>query len=130
MLKRHNPGTVVEAFGGGYSQALEVPAGARLMFTAGQVGVRPDGTTAEGFAAQAEQTWANVMALLAEGGMGVTDIVKITGYIVGEENFPAYAAARKKALGGTRPASTAIIVPALAVPEWLVEIEAVAAKAP
>ena len=130
MLKRHNPGTVVEAFGGGYSQALEVPAGARLMFTAGQVGVRPDGTTAEGFAAQAAQTWANVMALLAEGGMGVADIVKITGYIVGEENFPAYAAARKKALGGTRPASTAIIVPALAVPEWLVEIEAVAAKAP
>lgn len=130
MLKRHNPGTVVEAFGGGYSQALEVPAGARLMFTAGQVGARPDGTTAEGFAAQAEQTWANVMALLAEGGMGVEDIVKITGYIVGEENFPAYAAARKKALRGTRPASTAIIVPALAVPEWLVEIEAVAAKAP
>ena len=130
MLKRHNPGTVVEAFGGGYSQALEVPAGARLMFTAGQVGVRHDGTTAEDFAAQAEQTWANVMALLAEGGMGVEDIVKITGYIVGEENFPAYAAARKKALDGTRPASTAIIVPALAVPEWLVEIEAVAAKAP
>ena len=88
----------------------------------------PDGTTAAGFAAQADQTWANVLALLAEGGMGVEDIVKITGYIVGAENFPAYAAARKKALGGIRPASTGIIVPALALPEWLVEIEAVAAK--
>ena len=98
------------------------------MFTAGQVGVAPDGTTADGFAAQADQTWANVLALLAEGGMGVEDIVKITGYIVGHENFPAYAAARKKALGGIRPASTGIIVPALALPEWLVEIEAVAAK--
>ncbi len=130
MLKRHNPATVVEAFGGGYSQALEIPPGARLLFTAGQVGARPDGTTAEGFAAQADQVWANIMALLAEGGMGVEDIVKITGYVVGEENFPAYAAARKKALGGVRPASTAIIVPALAIPEWLVEIEAVAAKAP
>ncbi len=128
MLKRHNPATVVEAFGGGYSQALEIPAGARLLYTAGQVGVAPDGTTADGFAAQADQTWANVLALLAEGGMGVEDIVKITGYIVGHENFPAYAAARKKALGGIRPASTAIIVPALALPEWLVEIEAVAAK--
>ena len=128
MLKRHNPATVVEAFGGGYSQALEIPAGARLMFTAGQVGLAPDGTTADGFAAQADQTWANILALLAEGGMGVDDIVKITGYIVGHENFPAYAAARKKALGGIRPASTAIIVPALALPEWLVEIEAVAAK--
>ena len=128
MLKRHNPATVVEAFGGGYSQALEIQPGARLMFTAGQVGMAPDGTTADGFAAQADQTWANVLALLAEGGMGVDDIVKITGYIVGHENFPAYAAARKKALGGVRPASTAIIVPALALPEWLIEIEAVAAK--
>ena len=128
MLKRHNPATVVEAFGGGYSQALEIQPGARLMFTAGQVGMAPDGTTANGFAAQADQTWANVLALLAEGGMGVDDIVKITGYIVGHENFPAYAAARKKALGGVRPASTAIIVPALALPEWLIEIEAVAAK--
>ena len=128
MLKRHNPATVVEAFGGGYSQALEIPPGARLLFTAGQVGMAPDGTTADGFAAQADQTWANVLALLAEGGMGVEDIVKITGYIVGHENFPAYAAARKKALGGVRPSSTAIIVPALALPEWLVEIEAVAAK--
>ncbi|MDE0051764.1 MAG: RidA family protein [Rhodospirillales bacterium] len=128
MLKRHNPATVVEAFGGGYSQALEIQPGARLMFTAGQVGVAPNGTTADGFAAQADQTWANILALLAEGGMGVDDIVKITGYIVGHENFPAYAAARKKALGGIRPASTAIIVPALALPEWVVEIEAVAAK--
>ena len=128
MLKRHNPATVVEAFGGGYSQALEIPPGARLLFTAGQVGMAPDGTTADGFAAQADQTWANILALLAEGGMGVDDIVKITGYIVGHENFPAYAAARKKALGGVRPASTAIIVPALALPEWVVEIEAVAAK--
>ena len=41
MLKRHNPATVVEAYGGGYSQALEIPAGARLLFTAGQVGVAP-----------------------------------------------------------------------------------------
>ena len=128
MLKRHNPATVVEAFGGGYSQALEIPAGARLIYTAGQVGLSPDGETADGFAAQADQTWANILALLAEGGMGINDIVKITGYIVGHENFPAYAAARKKALGGVRPASTAIIVPALALPEWLVEIEAVAAK--
>ena len=128
MLKRHNPATVVEAYGGSYSQALEIPAGARLLFTAGQVGMAPDGTTPESFAAQADQTWANILALLAEGGMGVDDIVKITGYIVGEENFPAYAAARKKALGGVRPTSTGIIVPALATPAWLVEIEAVAAK--
>ena len=68
------------------------------------------------------------LGAMVQGGMGIADIVKITGYIVGKENFPAYAAGRKKALGEARPASTAIIVPALAMPQWLVEIEVIAAK--
>ena len=88
----------------------------------------PDGSTSESFEDQVAQTWANILALLNEGGMGIEDIVKIAGYVVGAENFPAYAAGRKKVLGDARPASTAIIVPALAMPEWLVEIEAIAAK--
>ena len=128
MHRRHNPDTVVEAFGKGYSQAIEIDPNKCWLFTAGQVGVTPDGTTPASFEDQVAQTWANVLALLNEGGMGVKDIVKITGYVVGKENFPAYAAGRKNALGDVRPASTAIIVPALAMPEWLVEIEAVAAK--
>ena len=128
MHKRHNPDTVVEAFGKGYSQAMEIDPNKRWLFTAGQVGVAPDGNTMDSIEGQVAQTWANIIALLNEGGMGINDVVKITGYIVGKENFPAYAAGRKKALGEARPASTAIIVPALAMPEWLVEIEVIAAK--
>ena len=128
MHKRHNPDTVVEAFGKGYSQAMEIDPNKRWLFTAGQVGVAPDGNTLDSIEGQVAQTWANIIALLNEGGMGINDVVKITGYIVGKENFPAYAAGRKKALGEARPASTAIIVPALAMPEWLVEIEVIAAK--
>ena len=128
MHKRHNPDTVVEAFGKGYSQAMEIDPNKRWLFTAGQVGVAPDGNTLGSIEGQVAQTWANVIALLNEGGMGIDDVVKITGYIVGKENFSAYAAGRKKALGEARPASTAIIVPALAMPEWLVEIEVIAAK--
>ncbi len=128
MHKRHNPDTVVEAFGKGYSQAMEIDPNKRWLFTAGQVGVAPDGNTLDSIEGQVAQTWANIIALLNEGGMGIDDIVKITGYIVGKENFPAYAAGRKKALGEARPASTAIIVPALAMPQWLVEIEVIAAK--
>ena len=128
MHRRHNPDTVVEAFGKGYSQAIEIDPNTRWLFTAGQVGIAPNGKTAVSFEEQVAQTWANILALLNESGMGVDDIVKITGYVVGTENFPAYAAERKKVLGNARPASTAIIVPALAMPEWLVEIEAVAAK--
>ncbi len=128
MHRRHNPDTVVEAFGKGYSQALEVDPNKRWLFTAGQVGAAPDGSTSDSFEDQVAQTWANILALLEEGGMGIDDIVKINGYVVGAENFSAYAAARKKVLGDTRPASTAIIVPALVMPQWLVEIEAIAAK--
>ena len=128
MHKRHNPDTVIEAFGKGYSQAMEIDPNKRWLFTAGQVGVAPDGNTMDSIEGQVAQTWANIIALLNEGGMGIDDVVKITGYIVGKENFPAYAAGRKKALGEARPASTAIIVPALAMPEWLVEIEVIAAK--
>lgn len=128
MHKRHNPDTVVEAFGKGYSQAMEIDPNKRWLFTAGQVGVAPDGNTLDSIEGQVAQTWANIIALLNEGGMSIDDVVKITGYIVGKENFPAYAAGRKKALGEARPASTAIIVPALAMPEWLVEIEVIAAK--
>ena len=128
MNRRHNPDTVVEAFGKGYSQALEVDPNKRWLYTAGQVGAAPDGSTADSFEDQVAQTWANIMALLQEGGMAIDDVVKINGYVVGAENFPAYAVARKKVMGDARPASTAIIVPALAMPGWLVEIEVIAAK--
>ena len=128
MHKRHNPDTVIEAFGKGYSQAMEIDPNKRWLFTAGQVGVAPDGNTLDSIEDQVAQTWSNILALLNEGGMGIDDVVKITGYIVGKENFLAYAAGRKKVLGEARPASTAIIVSALAMPEWLVEIEVIAAK--
>ena len=128
MFKRHNPETVVGAFRGGYSQAIEIGPNKRWLFTAGQVGVAPDGIAAEGFDAQVDQTWRNIISLLAESDMSVKDIVKITGFIVGSDNFSAYVAGRKRYLGKIQPASTAIVVSALALPEWLVEIEAVAAK--
>ena len=128
MFKRHNPETVVGAFRGGYSQAIEVGPNKRWLFTAGQVGVAPDGTAAKGFDAQVDQTWRNILSLLAESDMSVKDIVKLSGFIVGSDNFSAYVAGRKRYLGKIQPASTAIVVSALALPEWLVEIEAVAAK--
>ena len=87
MHRRHNPDTVVEAFGKGYSQALEVDPNKRWLFTAGQVGAAPDGSTPESFEDQAAQTWANVFALLKEGGMGVDDIVKINGFVAMLQDF-------------------------------------------
>ena len=67
---------------GTYSDGVEAPASARWVFTAGTPGLMPDGTYPQGITAQAEQAWKNVLAILAEAGMGVKDLVKVTHYLV------------------------------------------------
>lgn len=54
MLKTRNPSTVAPP-AAMYSHSVEVPPNARWLFTAGQVGVRLDGSIAEGFEAQHNQ---------------------------------------------------------------------------
>ncbi len=129
MLKRLNPATVHPP-GGKYSHGVETAAGARMLHVSGQVGARPDGSTAPSDAAQCEQAWANVMNVLAAAGMGAADIVKLNAYVTRTDLIPVYRAARDKALGNAvPPASTLVVVAALANPAWVVEIECVAARA-
>ena len=79
--------------------------------------------------AQAEACWRNIIAILADAGMGVEDLVKITTYLVRPEDVVAAGAARAKHFGDARPGSATIIVKALVNPALLIEIEAVAAGA-
>lgn len=113
---------------GTYSDGVEAPASARWVFTAGTPGLLPDGTYPQGIAAQAEQAWKNVLAILAEADMGVNDLVKVTHYLVRQEDIKDYVAVRARYLGDARPASMLLVVPGLVKPEILVEIEAIAAK--
>lgn len=124
----HNPPTVAQP-ASSYSQAVEVPANARWLHISGQIGVAPDGTPREGVEAQADQCWANIRNILTAAGMDVADIVKITTFITNQGHVGVTRTAREKALGGHRPASSLVVVAALASPAWLIEIEAVAAKA-
>jgi enamine deaminase RidA (YjgF/YER057c/UK114 family) len=78
---RHTPASVAAPFGP-YSHAVEVPERSRLLYISGEVGVLPDGTVPEGIEAQAEACWRNIIAILADAGMGVADLVKITTYLV------------------------------------------------
>lgn len=128
MNKKHVPDTIAAPVAA-YSHGVEVPPNSRVLYTAGQVGILPDGTTPEGVEAQTEATWANLMAILESAGMGVEDIVKVTTYVTREEDFWPMAKARSRFFGDERPASTGIVVKALAKPEWLVEVDLVAAKA-
>jgi len=128
MTKRHNPPTVHPP-AGKYSHGVETASGARLLYVAGQIGARPDGSTAPTDEAQCDQAWANVKAVLAAAGMGVADVVKFNAYVTRADLIPVYRGARDRALGDVAPpASTLVVVAALANPAWVVEIECVAAK--
>ena len=87
----------------------------------------PDGTVPEGIEAQADACWRNIIAILADAGMGIGYLVKITTYLVRPEDVAAAGAARAKHFGDARLGSATIIIKALVAPQWRIEIEAVAA---
>ncbi len=129
MFKAFNPATIAPP-AGKYQHAVEVPAGARTLFLSGQIGVLKDGTLAKGIEGQADAVWANIKAILAEAGMGFEDLVKVSILLVDPADIGPSRIARDRALGSHRPpASTLAIIKALASPDWLIEIEAIAAKA-
>ena len=113
---------------GSYSDAMLTQPNLRWLMTAGTPGMAPDGTTPEGITAQAEQAWKNIVAMLEKAGMTVHDLVKATHYLVRSEDIKPYVEVRKRFLGDARPASMLLVVPALVRPEFLVEIEACAAR--
>ena len=114
---------------GTYGDAVAVPAHARWLFTAGTPGLAGDGTLPADITAQAELAWRHIDHMLRKAGMTMNDIVKLTQYLVSAEDIPAYAAVRARMLAGARPASTLLVVPALVRPDFLLEVEAIAAKA-
>ena len=127
MNTRHNPETVAPTFGP-YSHAVEVPPGSRMLYISGEVGVLPDGTVPDGIEDQAEACWKNIIMILADAGMEVDDLVKITTYLRNTEDVTAAAEARARFLGDARPASFTGLIGGFVRPEWLIEIEAIAAK--
>jgi 2-iminobutanoate/2-iminopropanoate deaminase len=126
-----NPSTVwqvPEMFRTIYSHAFEVPAGKRLLFISGQLGVTPDGSLVSDFAGQCEQAMDNIEALLDGAGMTKAALVKITYFLIHADDAPTLSEIRRRRWGTTEPpAVTAIVVSALARPEYAIEIEAVAA---
>jgi 2-iminobutanoate/2-iminopropanoate deaminase len=128
MLVRHNPSTIAAPLGL-YANGVSADETGRWLHIAGQIGVMPDGRLAEGLEAQANAAWANLLAVLADAGMGVEDLVKVNHFLIRPDDVPAYGAVRNRYLGDVRPASTLIVVGALARSEWLVEVDGVAWKA-
>jgi 2-iminobutanoate/2-iminopropanoate deaminase len=123
---RHNPASV-HAPSSGYSMGLEVGPHRRLLFVSGQVPENSDGNVPEGFEAQCEQAWRNVIAVLNSAGLGVEHLVKINTFLTDKSQVAPNRAIRRKMLAGNEPASTVMIAETVDG-KWLLEIEAIAAE--
>lgn len=111
-----------------YAHAVLTEGATRWLHTSGVVPVGPDGSTPEALADQAALVWTNIAAMLRDAEMSAANIVSVTTYVVVGEDLATVMAARDTALGAHRAASTLVTVPALARPEWRVEIAVVAAS--
>lgn len=109
-----------------YSNGIEVKAGARTLYIAGQVGWDADGNIATGIAEQTKQAFANMRAVLQSSGMDLSNIVKTTIFMTNPDDYPEYARVRSGILGEVKPASTLVFIKQLVKPELIVEIEAIA----
>lgn len=112
-----------------YVHAVLTTAASRWLHTSGVVPVAPDGSVPDGIGAQAVVVWDNISAMLTEARMEPRHVVSVTTYAVVGEPLAEVMAARDRFLGDHRAASTLVTVPALARPEWRMEIAVVAAAA-
>jgi 2-iminobutanoate/2-iminopropanoate deaminase len=110
-----------------YSHGIAVPAGHRLVFASGQLGIAADGMVPADCETQADLCFANIAAILAEDGMTLANIVRLNAFVSDRAHLRGYMQSRDRQFPGTPPASTLMIVSGFARPEFVVEIEAIAA---
>jgi len=120
--------TSVATPAGHYSQGT---AWRDMVFVSGQLGQRQDGShTADlSFEEQVRQSIANLQAILAEAGCGLDDVLKVTVYLVGVENWPEFNRIYTEIFGASRPARSVVPVPGLHH-GYLIEIEAIGRRPP
>ena len=110
------------------AHGVEVPAGARMLFTNGQVGTKPDGTTPNSTADQAEVVFSRLKSVLAAAKMSLSDIVRLTVFLTDQGDVRTFVQARNRVMGEHKPGAIILVVKGLARPELKIEIEAIAAK--
>ena len=100
-----------------------------VLVLSGQASIDPDSGELVGvgdFDAQAAQTFANLERVLALGGCGIEDIFKVTIYLTDMAQFPQIMELRQRHFTPPYPADTIVEVSSLALPELMIEIDAMA----
>lgn len=109
----------------GYSPAVR---SGNLIYVSGQLALGPKDEIVGGAdcGAQARKCFENMEAVLKAAGASMTNVVKITAFLVNFGDWSKYTAVRAQVFAQDPPASSTVVVSALAIPGCLVEIEAVA----
>jgi len=126
MNVRHNPLPVAPGFETIYAHAVEIAAQARTVHVSGQIGLAKDGSVPESFEDQLRLAIANLEAVLRGADLTIENIVKLTFFLTRASDLPKLRDFRRELLA-VSPAVTVLVISALAGPELLIEIEAVAA---
>lgn len=111
-----------------YAHAILTTNVQRMVHTSGVVPTRPDGTVPDDIGEQATVVWETISTLLESAEMTPANIASVTTYVVVDHmgDLGAVMAARDRALGDHKAASTLVTVPALAQVAWKMEIAVVA----
>ena len=123
-----NPDTVAAPLGR-YSQAVRVETDAAVwIYVSGQIAIDRDGHLVgeSDLGAQTEQVFQNLRAILEANGATFDDVVKIDTFLTTLEDLNAMREVRARYTPEDPPASTAVQVVALVVPEALIEVDLVA----
>jgi enamine deaminase RidA (YjgF/YER057c/UK114 family) len=120
-----NPATVPAPFADRYSNLVAIDLGSVTMLVlSGQVALDHDGSlVGTDMAAQTEQIFSSIEALLAAYGAGFEHVVNIRTYLTDMDLLTEYASVRRKYLIGTPPTSTTVEVSRLFRPEALLEVD-------
>ena len=112
----------------GYSQGVKVTGAQTILFLSGQVAYDDKGAPAHrgDFAAQARAVYQAIKAQVEAGGGTMQSIVKINTYLTDIRHRADLVPIREEFFGKKAPASTLVAVSALAMPEWQIEVEAIA----
>ena len=114
----------------GYSHLATVPAGAALLYTSGQVPMTADGRVAAAgdWEAQTRLVFENLGAALAGGGAGWRDVFKLTVFVVDLAGLATFRSVRDEFVDVAKPPTSSLVqVAGLVHPDFLIEIEAIAA---
>ena len=121
-MRQSNPATMPQP-ASAYAQIVETVGPGRRVLISGQIGITPGGEVLDGLDAQVEQAFRNLIAGAEAAGMGKADITKIVAYMVAPGDVGVYRKWRDILFEGKAPASTYVVVSALAGPAFLFEVE-------